>query len=322
MANRTYTAIEPTPTVLRRRRGLWADAVARLLHNRLAVLGAVVVLTLIVLAIFAPLITPKHYADVTFEDNNTSPGSKYLLGADYLGRDVLSRLIYGARVSLTIGIAGATIATIIGLIYGSISAYYGGKVDNLMMRFVDLMYGFPTLLLIILIMVYFRSTFTGTGEEASLIVRTMRFIDDSVGGMFFIFIGVSITSWMTASRLVRGIVLSLKEKDFILAAHALGNSDRHIMVRHLLPNLLGPIIIAETLNIPTYILIEAFLSFIGLGVNPPMPSWGGMINDGRGAISSYPHLVLFPSLFLSITLMAFNFLGDGLRDALDPRMKR
>lgn len=300
-------------------RGLWGEAFQRLLKNRLAVVGAVAVSLLMLAAAFAPFVAPKHYAEESFPDNYASPGGKYLMGADFMGRDVLSRIIYGARVSLTVGIVGATMSMVIGVIYGTLAGYYGGRLDNLMMRFVDLMYAFPTLLLIILIMVYFRSV-AASGQEQGL-VKAFRAVDTSMGGLFFIFIGIGVTAWMTMARLVRGIILSLKEKEFVQAARAVGASEARIMVYHLLPNFVGPVVVAETLNIPTYILYEAFLSFIGLGVNPPTPSWGAMINEGMLGMRSYPHLVLFPGLALALTLLSFNFLGDGLRDALDPRMR-
>jgi oligopeptide transport system permease protein len=300
-------------------RGLWTDAAYRLARNKLAVAGASIILIMALAAIFAPIVAPKGYAVGSLKDNYASPGSDYLLGADFMGRDMLSRIIYGTRVSLTAGVVGATIATMIGLVYGSVAGYYGGRTDNWMMRIVDILYGLPTLLVIILIMVYFRSA-SLSGEGTNFFISWIGSIDDSMGGMFFIFVGIGLTSWLTASRLVRVQILSLKEQQFIESAHAIGSSDMRIMTRHLLPNVLGPLIVAETLTIPTYILYEAFLSFIGLGVNPPMPSWGGMISEGFRGMRSYPHLVLYPAGALTVTLLAFNFLGDGLRDALDPRM--
>lgn len=305
----------------RRSRGFWGDAFRILLKNRLGVAGGVMVLLLALVAILAPWLTPYSYAGLDWRLVNQPPSLAHPLGTDYLGRDVLTRLLYGARISLTVGVVGATLAMLIGIIYGSIAGYYGGKVDNILMRFADLMYGFPTLLLIILIMVFFRSTGTLTAGYDVPLVRAVRHLDDWMGGMLFIFVGIAITNWMTASRLVRGIILSLKEREFIQAAQALGASDLRIIGVHLLPNTLGPIIVAETLNIPSYILLEAFLSFIGLGVNPPTPSWGGMINDGVASMRSYPHQVLAPAGALSLSLLAFNFLGDALRDALEPKMR-
>ncbi|MBI4282542.1 MAG: ABC transporter permease [Chloroflexi bacterium] len=301
------------------RHGFWGDAFRLLIRNRMALIGGIFIILMALTAIFAPWIAPKDYAEGNLVDNYAKPGSRFLLGADFMGRDLLSRIIYGARVSLTVGVVGATMATIIGMAYGSISGYYGGRVDNWMMRFVDLMYGMPTLLLIILLMVFFRGS--ATGPETNAFFSFMKSVDDSIGGMFFIFVGIALTSWLTMARLVRGQILSLKEREFVDAARAVGAGHMRIMTVHLLPNFLGPVIVAETLNIPTYILFEAFLSFIGLGVNPPMPSWGSMINEGIRGVRSYPHLVLFPSIALSLTLLAFNFLGDGLRDALDPRMR-
>jgi oligopeptide transport system permease protein len=312
------TALEGAPA---RHRDPWEDALRRLIRNRAALAGLAIILALALLALAAPLVAPYHFAEDHLEDNYAGPGSQYLLGADFLGRDLLSRLIYGTRVSLTVGVAGATMATLIGVLWGAVAGYRGGLVGSLMMRFVDLMYGFPTLLLIILIMVYFRAAAESPGG-AGLVREWLRSLDSAVGGMLFIFIGIAITSWMTMARLVRGMVLSLKESDYVTAARATGASDLRIIWRHLTPNFLGPVIVAETLNIPTYILYEAFLSFIGLGVNPPMPSWGAMIDEGMASLRSNPHLVLFPSAALALTLLAFNFVGDGLRDALDPRLRR
>jgi len=308
------TAIPKRPEV-----NLWKDAFRRLLKNRMAVLGGIIVIVLLILAIFAPYIAPYHYADGSLINNYAKPGAKYLLGADFMGRDVLSRIIYGTRISLSVGIVGAVTAFIIGVLYGVVSGYYGGKIDNVMMRFVDIMYGFPTLLLIILMMVLFKSTFAVT--TPGTFAATLSAIDRAFGGLFFIFIGIGITAWLNMARIARGMALSLREKEFVEAARATGNSNLQIIFKHVTPNLIGPCIVRVTLAIPRYITFEAFLSFIGLGVNPPTPSWGMLISEGYQAMRSYPHLAIYPGLALAITMMAFNFLGDGLRDALDPRMK-
>jgi oligopeptide transport system permease protein len=284
---------------------LWKDAFRRMCKNKMAVLGAIIVTVLFILAIFAPYIAPYHYAEGSLINNYAKPGTKYLLGADFMGRDLLSRIIYGTRISLSVGIVGAVTAFIIGVFYGVVSGYYGGKVDNIMMRFVDIMYGFPTLLLIILLMVLFKSTFAIA--TPGTFAGYLNTIDRAFGGLFFIFIG--------------GMALSLREKEFVEAARATGNSNLQIILKHVLPNLIGPCIVRVTLAIPGYITFEAFLSFIGLGVNPPTPSWGMLISEGYQAMRSYPHLAIYPGLALAITMMAFNFMGDGLRDALDPRMK-
>ena len=301
-------------------RGLWMDAAHRLARNKLALAGAAMVISFLLVAALAPFIAPKGYADVSFRDNYAPPGREYLLGADFLGRDLLSRIMYGARVSISIGVIGATTATLIGVVYGSVSGYYGGRLDDWMMRLVDLLYGVPTILVIILIMVVFRSAALD-GDISNPVMKALLAFDDRIGGLLFILFGITITAWLTVSRLVRASVLSLKQRQFVEAARAVGASDFRIMARHLLPNLVGLVVVAETLNIPNYILVEAFLSFIGLGVNPPMPSWGGMISEGFRAMRSHPHIVIFPGLAMSLTLLAFNFLGDGLRDALDPRMR-
>jgi len=298
---------------------LWKDAFLRLCKNKMSVLGGIIIIILAILSIFAPYIAPYHYADGSFMNNYEKPGERYLLGADFMGRDVLSRIIYGTRISLSVGMIGALTSFFIGVLYGLISGYYGGKVDNVMMRIVDIMYGFPTLLLIILMMVLFKSTFAVT--TPGTFAGTLSDIDRAFGGLFFIFIGIGITAWIGMARIARGMALSLREKEYVEAARATGNSNFKIMIKHILPNLIGPCIVAVTLRIPRYITFEAFLSFIGLGVNPPTPSWGMMISEGYKAIRSNPHLALYPGLALAITMLAFNFLGDGLRDALDPRMK-
>ena len=334
-------AVSGEVTFRRRETGFWSDAFRRLIKNRAAVIGGIIIILFFLMAIFAPLIAPQSYEEQKLVDNNAAPlwvtkvfpsmipkgeeggyvqiSDKYPLGADYNGRDLLSRIIYGARVSLSVAIVGPFISLLIGVTYGMIAGYFGGRTDNLMMRFVDVMYAFPTLLLIILLMAFFRST-TSAPEPGTLRYYLVT-MGNAMGGMLFIFIGIGITAWMSMARLTRGQILSLKEKEFIEAAHSLGVRDTRIMRRHILPNIIGPIIVAETLAIPTYISYEAFLSFIGLGVNRPTPSWGALIADGARSIRTYPNQVIFPALALAIIMFAFNFLGDGLRDALDPRLR-
>jgi oligopeptide transport system permease protein len=255
------------------------------------------------------------------QEGYVTVSDKYPLGADNLGRDLLSRLIYGARVSLLVALVGPLVSLLVGVPYGLISGYFSGHLDNTMMRFVDIMYGFPPLLLIILLMAFFRSSFGGGTAEAGSLMARFAEIDQKTGGMLFIFIGIGLTSWMGMARLTRALVLSLRETDQIVAAKSIGAKTPRILMRHILPNILGPIIVAETLTIPSYIRYEAFLSFIGLGVNPPTPSWGGMIAEGAQVLKAYPNQTLFPALTLFFIMFAFNFLGDGLRDALDPRMR-
>ncbi len=333
MATHAITLAAGTP-LARKPRSLWRDALQRLLRNRAAIVGFAIVCVLALTYIFADAIALKPYDAQVPADNNAMPqwlaslfsatrgyahvSSAYPLGADRLGRDLFSRVIYGTRVSLTVAFVGPLIALLIGTVYGSISGFAGGRVDNIMMRFVDVMYAFPTLLLIILMMAFFRSSFAGEATPGSL-KYALNSIDSKAGGMLFIFIGIGITAWMGTARLARAQVLSLREKEFVEAARAVGASDWRIMFRHLLPNILGPLIVSETLAIPGYISTETFLSFIGLGVNPPTPSWGSMISDGSQALRTYPHQALVPGVALAFTMFAFNFLGDGLRDALDPR---
>lgn len=321
---------------MRKETGLLADAAGRLLKNRAATVGLLIIGLLFVVYIFAPQIALKPYDLQVSADNNTMPqwlvdlfpttkpyariNNSYPLGADDLGRDLFSRIVYGSRISLTVALVGPIIALIIGTVYGSLSGFFGGRVDNLMMRFVDVMYAFPTLLLIILMMTFFRTSFAGIAEPGTL-KYMLNDLDSKVGGMLFIFVGIGITSWMGMARQMRGQVLSLREKEYVEAARCLGANNLAIMFKHILPNAIGPLIVLETLAIPGYISYEAFLSFIGLGVNPPTPSWGMMISDGARLIRSYPHAALFPGAALAITMFAFNFLGDGLRDALDPRMR-
>jgi oligopeptide transport system permease protein len=318
-----------------KRESLWQDAGRRLLRNKAAMLGGTIIGILFIIYIFAPLIAPKSFDTQVLKDNNVVPqwllsifpnmkgfahvSDNYLLGADYVGRDLFSRIVYGTRVSLTVAIIGPLISLFIGVIYGSISGYFGGKVDNIMMRIVDVLYGFPSLLFIILMMAFFRST-TVKLDPGSF-AYTVSQLDARMGGMLFIFIGIGLTAWETMARLTRGQVLSVREKEFVEAARTIGADSKRIMFRHILPNIVGPLVVNETLAIPGYISTEAFLSFIGLGVNPPTPSWGAMISDGAQVVRTYPNQAVFPALALAITMFAFNFLGDGLRDALDPRLR-
>jgi oligopeptide transport system permease protein len=319
----------------RKRENLWQDAIRRLLRNRAAVVGSLIVLILALTAIFADFIAILPYDKQTLIDQNKVPGymgaifpsmrpyirvsDKYPLGADYVGRDLFSRLVYGTRISMAIALVGPLISLIVGVLYGSISGYFGGRVDNIMMRIVDVLYAFPGLLFIILLMSFFRSSLAD--PPPGTLGFALSQLDSKLGGMLFIIIGIGLTAWETMARMTRGQVLSVREKEYIEAARMLGVSDLRIMFRHILPNILGPLVVVETLAIPGYISMEAFLSFIGLGINPPTPSWGAMISDGSRVIRTYPNQAIFPALALAITMFAFNFLGDGLRDALEPRLR-
>lgn len=277
---------------------LWGDAWIRLRRNRLAVAGSIVIFLIALAAVLAPFLTPYDFAKQNYDAIQLHPSMAHPLGTDELGRDVLARLLYGARTSLAVGIFTQIIVMFIGLPIGAFAGAIGGRVDNLIMRFVDVMYGFPDILLIILL----RSIFGGS--------------------IYMIFLAIGLVAWVNITRLVRGQVLSLKQRDFVTAARAMGGSRRYVIFRHLLPNSMGPIIVVLTFNIPRAIFAEAALSYIGIGVKPPTPSWGTMISDGNGLIFSSPTLVLFPAIAIAALMIAFTFLGDGLRDALDPRLRR
>lgn len=284
--------------IVRQHRTLWGDALVRLRRNHLAVAGATFVLLIASGVVFAPFITPYGFAQQDLGTILQPPSASHLLGTDELGRDVLTRLLYGARTSLAIGIFTQAIVLVIGLPIGAFSGYAGGRVDNLVMRFVDVMYAFPDLLLIILLRAILG------------------------GSIYMIFLAIGLVAWVNISRLVRGQILSLKERDFVIAARAMGGLGGYLTWRHLLPNSLGPVIVAVTFNVPRAIFAEAALSYIGIGVKPPTPSWGTMIRDGYDVIFAAPHLVVFPALAIGLLMLAFTFLGDGLRDALDPRLRR
>jgi oligopeptide transport system permease protein len=277
------------------RRGLWSDAWRRLRRNRAALLGLAIVLLLSGIAIFANRLAPYPYAeqhvDKIFQPIGT-PG--FVLGTDQLGRDMLSRLIYGARISLGVALLAQAIVLTLGVPIGLIAGAGSPALDNALMRITDVIYAFPDLLFVIIILAVL-------GQN-----------------ILFVPIAIGIVNWTTMARLVRGQTLSLKQLDFILAARALGVPRHRITLRHLLPNALTPIIVAVTLGIPQYILLEATLSFIGIGAPPPMPSWGAMINEGFNAIFSFPQMVVLPGAAIALTMLSFTFLGDGLRDALDP----
>jgi oligopeptide transport system permease protein len=321
-------------------RSYWGDAWYRLTRNRLAVFGLIFIGFLILLAASADLLQSAGLIEgINDQHRGTSLASPmtcaimqpngqpyptgapqfcYVFGSDALGRDLLSRTIFGTRVSLLVAAVGALISLGIGVIYGVISGFYGGRVDNLMMRIVDFLYGIPSLVLVILFQTFFKSLEL---EESPGIATGLIHLDRSMGGLFFLFIALGALSWINMARLARAEVLSQKQRDYIDAARALGASNLHIIFVHLLPNITGPLIVAETLQIPGYIFTEAFLSFIGLGVEPPTPSWGSLISTGRSSMITLPGLVLVPGIALALTTLSFNFLGDGLRDALDPHMR-
>ncbi len=374
------------------------DAMNQLFKNKVAVIALIFIIieTIIAIPPVTDAIAPFPYDKTSLYDNLAPPGSPYtgrdpeyqgkvfILGADYLGRDLLSRTLYGAQVSLAVGFVGASVSLIVGIFIGLISGYSRPFIDNILMRLVDFLYALPLLVFIILMQVYFKAVARQQSSQVSgqfvlpewfgtavaiifgvaivtgiilarredggglqwffvflagamvlsfalfivLVMRTGRSfmaslveIDNAFGGMFFLFIALGLLNWLAMARITRGQVLSVKKKEFVEAARAIGATDRRIISQHLLPNILGPAIVYETLAIPGYIFLEAFLSFIGLGINPPRPSWGNMISENYQGLRSAPWTVLVPSIALTITVLAFNFLGDGLRDAFDPRLR-
>jgi len=290
---------------------LWRDAIERLFKNRLAIVGGVIVILLVLLAVFGPYVTPYGYAEADTSAVREYQGpldpfqGGHVFGTDILGRDLLSRLMDGARISMTVALIVQLTVLLIGVPIGAAAGWFGGRIDNLLMRFTDIVYAFPDLLFIILLTVVFKDTWFGK----------------AIDGLLLVFVAIGIVSWVGVARLVRGQMLSLKETEYVEAARAIGVSDRRIVTRHLLPNSIGPIIVAVTLGIPGAILAESLLAFIGIGANPPRASWGTLINQGQQWMSSEPHLLLFPAVAIALALLSFTFLGDGLRDALDPKLK-
>jgi len=273
-----------------------------LLRNPITLAAGAVVVLLVFTAIFAPVLAPYTYDAQDREHVLSAPGPRHKLGTDHLGEDVLSRILYGARVSLTVGLVVEAIELVIGVSLGVLAGYKGGLWDTVLMRVTDAMFAFPDLLFAILLV--------GIWRPAS-----------PAGSFLVVFIALALVNWPGMARLVRGQVLSLRQKEFVEAARAVGAGDWAIVTRHLLPNMLSPIIVAVTVDIANVILAEATLSFLGIGIQPPFPSWGRMINDARPYLLSHPFLIVWPSVALGATVLAFNFLGDGLRDALDPRLR-
>ncbi len=279
------------------RSSLWRDAFQRLLKNRLAVAGALLLLVLAGLCLAAPFIAP----DPNAQDLGlyaSAPTLQHPMGTDTLGRDLFARVLHGGRLSLAVGLVATGVALLIGVLYGTVAGYVGGTTDAVMMRVVDILYALPFTIFVILLTVFFGRS------------------------LVLLFAAIGAVEWLTMARIVRGQVRSLRRLEFIEAAEALGLPRRRILLRHIIPNVLGPVIVYTTLTIPAVMLLEAFLSFLGLGVQPPDASWGTLIGEGAKGMEEFPWLLVFPGLALALTLFSFNFLGDGLRDALDPRASK
>ena len=267
-------------------------------HNKLALWGLGIVIVMTLLALFGPLLAPYSYADQDFSMANAWPGPEHWFGTDSLGRDLFVRVLYGARISLSIGLVASLINVFIGVLYGGFAALSGGRTDRIMMHIVDVLYSIPMLLYVILLLVVFKP------------------------GLINIYLALGIAYWLNMARIVRGQILSLRQQDYVMAARSCGASTWQILRRHMIPNCVGPIIVTLTLSIPDAIFTEAFLSFIGLGVSAPMASWGVLASEGINSMRSFPFQLLFPAIALCLTMLGFMFLGDGLRDALDPQNEK
>lgn len=279
-------------------RSLWEDAFSRLLKNRMAVVGLLYLIFQTLVAIFAPWIARFNFEETDLILGAIPPDGVHFFGTDDLGRDMFTRVIYGSRISLMVGILATAVSVLIGVLYGAISGYVGGRTDNVMMRILEILYSLPFIFFVIILMVLFGRN------------------------IYLLFIALGLIEWLTMARIVRGQVVSLKKMEYIDAARSMGVSHFQIIIRHLIPNVLGTVIVYITLTVPGVILEEAFLSFLGLGVQEPMSSWGTLISDGVSAMQTYPWMLIFPCVTLMLTLLALNFLGDGLRDALDPRASK
>jgi oligopeptide transport system permease protein len=299
--------------------GFWTSAWRQFRKNTLAEISLGFIIAIALIAIVVPELLPQTYSDQDLSASLQGPSWEHPMGTDALGRDLMTRLIYGARISLTVGIVVQLVILLIGVPLGLMAGYVGGKTDTLIMRSVDVLYAMPNLLFVILIMTFLRGQF---GAEPTGFTKLLSELDAKTGGLIGVYIGLGLVSWLTVARIVRANTMSLKEKEYVEAARGLGAHDSQIVRKHLLPNTVAPIVVAATLGIPGAILYEAGISFLGLGVIPPMPSWGLMISDAIPQMRSHPYMLVFPAITLSLTVLAFNFIGDGLRDALDPWMKR
>jgi oligopeptide transport system permease protein len=276
----------------------WADAWRRLKKNKLAMGGLIVLIILFLLAIFAPMFSSYDYGKQHLSDTDLNPSAKYLFGTDDFGRDMWVRVWWGTRISLLIGLVAAALDLVVGVLYGGISAYFGGKIDNIMQRFIEIIYSIPYLLIAILLIMVLGS------------------------GVWSIILAYAITGWVTMARLVRGQMLVVKEQEFVLAARSMGAKPWRIIMKHLIPNVVGVIVVQITFVVPTAIFVESFLSFIGLGIKPPLASLGNLLNDGAHVMRYHANRLIFPTIVFSLILLSFNLLGDGLRDALDPKMRK
>jgi oligopeptide transport system permease protein len=295
----------------------WQDVFRRLRNNKVSMISLGAIVFIFLLAIFGPMFISYSYSDQIRGAESLGPSWKHIMGTDHLGRDMFVRILYGARVSLSVGVFATIVNLTIGVIYGGIAGYIGGKVDMIMMRIIDILISIPLLLYVILLSVILKPRLTELFK-----IPMFHGLQAAGAGLISMYIAIGIAYWVTTARIMRGQILSLKEHEYVTAARALGASNSRILLRHLIPNCIGPIIVTTMLLIPDAIFTESFLSFIGLGVDAPMASLGSLAADAVGGIRSYFYLLLFPSLTISITILVFNMFGDGLRNALDPRMRK
>lgn len=289
---------QKSETLVRPSISYWQDAVRRLKQNKVAMISLFFLIFVVLMCMFAPYIYPHPFDEQNIEITNQAPTLKHIFGLDDLGRDIFARIWIGGRVSLAIGVVGALIALVVGTLYGGISGYCGGRIDDIMMRILEVIVGIPYMVVVIIVSLYLGK------------------------GMHSLMIALCLTSWTGLARLVRGQVIELKQSEYVMAAQALGTPTMKIITRHLIPNTLSVIIINTTFTIPGFIFSEAFLSFLGLGIQPPLTSWGAMAALGQQQMAYYPHELIFPALAISVTMLAFNLLGDGLRDAFDPKLRQ
>jgi len=287
-----------TPAIEERGASLWHDALVRLRKNRLAMAGMIMLAALLILSLLTPWIAPYGYEDQDLALGASPPNAQHWFGTDYLGRDLFTRVLYGGRISLMVGFAATGVSLCVGVLSGALAGYLGGRTDAMMMRFVDILYSLPFVIFVIILTVFFGRN------------------------LVLLFMAIGAVEWLTMARIVRGQVMSLRQKEFIEATTVMGLPRYRVLLWHLIPNALGPIIVYATLTVPRVMLLEAFLSYLGLGVQPPMSSWGLLINEGVQFMETRPWLLIFPSIALSLTLFSLNFLGDGLRDALDVRASK
>lgn len=289
---------QSSETIVRPSISYWQDAIRRLKKNKVAMFSLFFLIFMVLMCIFAPYIYPHPYNEQNIAITNQGPTLEHIFGLDDLGRDIFARIWVGGRVSLTIGIVGALISLVVGTLYGGISGFCGGIVDDIMMRILEILVGIPYMVVVIIVSVYLGK------------------------GMTSLMIALCLTSWTGLARLVRGEIIELKESEYVMAARALGTPPLKIITKHLIPNTLSVIIINTTFAIPSFIFSEAFLSFLGMGIQPPDTSWGAMASLGQQQMTYYPHELIFPALAISVTMLAFNLLGDGLRDAFDPKLRQ